>query len=238
MIYYSNSFLPILTIKKVYISSNRGEIVIDFALRSNSRTSVLQSMLNNPALEALRIYFIILDDDTESVIGDLSRSKATRATTLRNILDHNAYGLVESSAISSISLRDTILRQITMNQTQGDLDDNASNEIYCSIKLDYDRGAPYRHLDVENIHLVGFINGDMSNLNPGQESHVSMGPVVYEKLMTRDNSQYQLRPPLFRNVFYVSELENPELLAASGFTASQPYAGPVHYHDESNAQNG
>lgn len=224
--------MPSLTIKKVHISSRTSEIAIDYALRSTTDRTVLQSYIESPIIGSLMIYFLILDDSTDFLVGELSAASSSRVEQLTNILHQSAHGLLDINGIAAVKLADVFRTQTTFEQTETDLNDANSNEIYNSIRINYNNQVPYSSLNTEKLHLVAFTSFDFSDperiVNWPSDSALS-----YELIMSADQRGH-LRPPEFRKVFFISEEQNLEYLNSLGFQRSQPYSGPVHYHGEEN----
>lgn len=228
---YQDTIVPALSIKKVHVSSRRNHISVDFALRPSSRESIMQMFGNNELSETVRIYFVILDDTSAPAVQSLAYTISSRNQAMKSILFHGGYNLMNKHAVASVSLGDVMRNQTTLEQTEGNLNDDFYNEMYSNIIIDYNPGTPYRLMETNNLHLVAFVGLEIF---PDQNAFDFGGPTSYELLLDKSINGRILSPPMFRKIFYISDQQDPAYLANLGFRASQPYSGIYHYHGEEN----
>lgn len=234
MIYGSDIF-PILSTKLISIENQNGapKVIIDYCLASHTEQNIsawYNDSAEMPAINTLRLYFMVLDDDSYPLLADLIEP-ANRTRFLASLNQRDAYNLNRYQALTSISLQDAIFDNTAYRHAPTNTPSGEYNSLHGRIEIPYQPLNNLRDSNSKDFHLVCFVHMEVGAVNQGQTG----GNLVYDFLFTRDEKG-EVKVPTFRNAFYINQ---PRSISAeereAGMMNSQapslrPYTGPAHYH--------
>lgn len=224
---YGVDVFPIITTKKIDISTQRKIIKVDFCLNlpSDNRSRASYHSMG----EMLHYYFFVLDDINRSLIPAF-QDKSSRAEAIKRVKS----GQIQQAGRAEISLSYIFENHTTSQYAVSDLSTDYNNEIRMSIEIPYNPGPEYENLNTEKLHLVAFAH---TPVGPDFAPAPTVGgdSISYDLLLNRDSEDSLLSCPENIETFYVND---PTLYSNSaqnpGQGNLQPYFGPVHYHGEDN----
>lgn len=243
MIYGPDPF-PIITTKKIHVSSKQKKIKIDYCLNIPGDAATIRTMLSSPVSDMLYFYFMLLDDDTIGLLSSI-RDHQERNIILLKI----AYGLIPKMAnngyVTRVRYKEVLQQHRTVEYAVNDLSGDYDNRFRATHEIEFTPQIhgqnDYEDLQTDNLHLVCFTQAGKSPMDPGIEelySYTTPGghSISYDLLLQRDETNDRLKVPDFVESYYISDTDyqprtGNSILSGSGL---QPYHGAVHYHGEEN----
>jgi hypothetical protein len=224
---YGQDIFPIITTKKIHVSTQDKKIKVDFCLNLPDSQQSRDSF--GPIQESLYYYFAILDDSSANLLPNL-KNPSSREAAVKSIMR----GETTQHGRARMSLGDVFDNSRTLEYTQTDLSNDYQNEIRASVEVSYEVGREYENLQTDKLHLVCFAH---TEITPSAETDSSIGSadITYDLLLERVPETSMLAVPEFVETFYIRDpASRASNSSVPGGSFLQPYFGPAHYHGEEN----
>ena len=130
------SMLPIITTKKIHVSSRRKLIEVDFGINVPGDERTRDQLMRSPFAETLYFYFIVLTDNTAPLISNL-KNISQRSRTIKSIYNNHVAEVLDHKAIKMLSYRQVLENHKTMGFTKTDLTNDYNNEFRSSVQIEY-----------------------------------------------------------------------------------------------------
>ena len=134
--YMGRSMLPIVTTKKIHVSSRRKLIEIDFGINIPGDERTRDRLMRSPFAETLYFYFIVLTDSTAGLISNL-KNTSQRPRTIQSIYNNHVLHVLDHKAIKMLSYREVLENHKTMGFTKTDLTNDYNNEFRSTVSIEY-----------------------------------------------------------------------------------------------------
>ena len=228
---FSSSMLPIITTKKIHLSSKEKKVEVDFALNIPTTPQYRRMILSSPIASMYYFYFMILDDSSAGLLQGL-KDPNTRNYLISSLYRGQTSTIVRDKAMKIVRFEEILQAHRTIEYGATDLSGDRNNEFRSSITIEYDPKAPesfppvsirYEDLSTQNLHLVCFIDLDLTGARP---PHAANNNINYDLLLTRDTDTGRLDVPKEISSYYINDPSNSSQIV--------PYHGPVHYHGPNN----
>lgn len=236
---YGVSVLPIITTKKIHLSSKEKTIKVDFSLNLPVSAFAHHTVVNADIAEMYYFYFVILTEAQSGLIP-LLKNPETRGRTIKRIYLGHEDNIFQDGGIRRISYKEVLENHKTIQYNTTDLSDDYNNEFRSSTIIEYAPAhlverhkIPYEDIETDKLCMVCFMDIDLV-----QDFSMGNDTIYYDLLLER-SSTGRLDVPKTISSFYVNHPgSSDDASVGPGESNIKPYYGPTHYHapDPSNPE--
>ena len=237
---YGASVLPIITTKKIHLSSKEKTIKVDFSLNLPASAFGHHTVVNSDIAEMYYFYFVVLTEAQSGLIPLLKNPDTRGRAIKRNYLGHED-NIFQEGGIKRISYKEVLENHKTIQYNTTDLSDDYNNEFRSSTIVEYvpthlveRHSIPYEDIETDKLCMVCFMDIDLV-----QDFSMGNNTIYYDLLLERSSSTGRLDVPRTINSFYVNHPgSSDDASVGAGESNIRPYYGPTHYHapDPSNPE--
>ncbi len=237
--YYGEDAFPIITTKRIRIvDSHQQKVKVEYALRLPQGIDSGTLLRDFSSIGDIRIFFVILDDTSYSLITNLMNVRTRQAAIdminreqqkllaedLNQLPSFAINRIADSKAMASMAFEEVLQNQRTMRVSASDLGGEYYHDVYGEIEIPYDPPTSYSEMSTNRLHLVSFFH---VLVEEDKYTDALGGGLVYDLLLERAENG-RLTIPNFINAFFVDD-------PSAGMI---PYYGPAHYHGPNNSADG